>query len=84
MTIEIHKGIPAPTRGLHGYPIMELEVGDCFFVDAEADTEEGTTVGNTLRSFVSRQHRRLRDSGDSRRFRVSRYNDETIGVWLVQ
>lgn len=84
MTIQIHKDIPAPQRGLSAYPLMDLEVGDCFFVGAETGTDDGATAANSLRSFVSRQHRRLRDSGDARRFRVARYDENTLGVWRVQ
>jgi|TARA_Y100000401_G_C8235939_1_gene180534 hypothetical protein len=84
MTIEIHKNIPTPGRGLSAYPLMDLEVGDCFFVGAQVGTDDGVTSGNSLRSFVSRQHRRLRESGDTRRFRVARYDENTLGVWRVK
>jgi len=84
MNVEIRSDVPIPKRGAVAYPILKLEAGDSFFVDAEIGTDGGQKAANTLRSFVSRYHRRLRDSGDPRRFRVSRYDDNYIGVWRVQ
>jgi hypothetical protein len=84
MTIEIHDNIPFPSRGLLNYPVMKLELGQCFFVDAEHGTDDAKRTENTLRSFVSRQHKNLRAEGDDRRFKVSRYDENNLGVWRVR
>ena len=84
---EIHKGVDIPKRARRigaKYPFHEMEVDDCFFVDACKGTIRGATELNTLRSLVSRMHKRMRDEGDTRRFRVLRRDSDTVGVWRAE
>lgn len=82
--IQIHDGIPMPSTGANGrgrgprYPLMDMEVGQCFFVNADR-TEDGRKEERTLRQTVSRYHRRNREANI--RWVVARQDDNRIGVW---
>lgn len=96
--IKIHRGVPAPktlsVRGVKSrYPLMEMEIGDCFFVDCDR-SDEGKTEERTIRQTVSRYHRRLKDGKgfplasknsipNDARWAVSRQGDDRVGVWRL-
>ena len=82
--IQIHDGIPMPATGVNGrgrsprYPLMEMQVGQCFFVNADR-SENGKREERTLRQTVSRYHRRNKQANI--RWVVARQDDNRIGVW---
>jgi len=95
--IEIHSNIPVPSsvgvRGVRSrYPLMEMKIGDCFFVECDR-SDEGKLEERTIRQTVSRYHRRLADGNfglakkhsvpDDARWAVSRQDDNRVGVWRL-
>ena len=80
--MKIYTDIPIPQNAGVGrkprYPLLKMNVGDCFFVEA-GRTEEGKREERTLRQTVSRYHRRMKDQGV--RWVVVRQDDNAIGVW---
>jgi hypothetical protein len=95
--IEIHSNIPVPSsvgvRGVRSrYPLMEMEIGDCFFVECDR-SDQGKLEERTIRQTVSRYHRRLADGNfglakkhsvpDDARWAVSRQDDNRVGVWRL-
>jgi hypothetical protein len=80
--IKIHTDIPIPQNAGVGrkprYPLLKMNVGDCFFVES-GRTEEGRREERTLRQTVSRYHRRMKEQGT--RWVVVRQDDNSIGVW---
>jgi len=56
MSIAVESGIPAPS-GRSGYPFSSMEIGDSFFVaaDANANKKMATTIGAAARNY-SKKH----------------------------
>lgn len=56
MSIAVESGIPTPS-GRSGYPFQAMEIGDSFFVaaNAEANKKLATTIGAAARNF-SKKH----------------------------
>lgn len=78
VNIRIEKGIPVPVKCKTKYPLLEMEIGDSFFIEA-AQTKQAYSE----QAFVCADARRLRDRvNPALRYTTRRVNGG-VRVWRI-
>lgn len=78
VNIRIEKGVPVPVKCKTKYPLLEMEVGDSFFV-AIKDTKQAYNE----QAFVCADARRLRDRVNPSLRYTTRKVEGGIRVWRI-